>query len=422
MALFLFRIQDVHGREILDSRGNPTIEVTVRLRGGGVGTASVPSGASTGSHEALELRDGDKKRFGGKGVLRAVAHVNTALQRLVHAKDARNLRALDAAMCAADGTGNKAHFGANAILGVSLAIAHAGAAQAKQPLYRWIRQLYGVRHRSFRLPHPMMNVLNGGAHAGWSLDIQEFMIIPQQKRFCDRVRAGAEIFHALGVQLKKDGYPTTVGDEGGFAPKLQKNEDALKRIVQAIRAAGYVPGKGIALGMDAAASEFYDAKKKIYVMRSDHQSRNGTAMLRLYAEWAKKYPLISVEDPLAEDDWEHWEKITAQLGKRVQLVGDDLFVTNVTRLQEGIGRKVANAILIKVNQIGTLSETMDTISLAQKNRYAVAVSHRSGETADTTIADLAVAVNAEYIKTGSLSRSERTAKYNRLMQIEEEVG
>ncbi len=422
MPLFPFRIKDVHGREIVDSRGNPTIEVTVRLRGGGMGTASVPSGASTGSHEALELRDGDKKRFGGKGVLRAVENVNTTLRSVVRGKDARNLRELDAAMCLADGTPNKAHLGANAILGVSLAIAHAGAAEAKQPLYRWIRQLYALRHRGFRLPSPMMNVLNGGAHAGWSLDIQEFMVIPQQKKFRDRVRAGAEIFHALGAQLKKDGYATTVGDEGGFAPKLQHNEDALKRIVQAIRAAGYVPGKGVALAMDAAASEFYDAKKKMYVMQSDRQSRNGAAMLRLYAAWSKKYPLISLEDPLAEDDWEHWEKMTAQLGKRVQLVGDDLFVTNVSRLQEGITRKVANAILIKVNQIGTLSETMDAIHLAQKHKYAVAVSHRSGETADTTIADLAVAVNAEYIKTGSLSRSERTAKYNRLMQIEDEVG
>ncbi|MBP9749039.1 phosphopyruvate hydratase [Patescibacteria group bacterium] len=422
MPLFPFRIKDVHGREILDSRGNPTIEVVVRLRGGGTGTASVPSGASTGSHEALELRDGDKKRFGGKGVLRAVENVNTTLRSVVRGKDARNLRELDAAMCLADGTPNKAHLGANAILGVSLAIAHAGAAQAKQPLYRWIRHVYELRHRGFRLPYPMMNVLNGGAHAGWSLDIQEFMILPQQKKFRDRVRAGAEIFHVLGKQLAKDGYATTVGDEGGFAPKLEQNEDALKRIVQAIRVAGYVPGKGVAMAMDAAASEFYDAKKKIYVMKSDRQSRDGAAMLRLYAAWLKKYPLLSLEDPLAEDDWEHWEKMTAQLGKRVQLVGDDLFVTNASRLQEGITRKVGNAILIKVNQIGTLSETMDAIHLAQKHKYAVAVSHRSGETADTTIADLAVAVNAEYIKTGSLSRSERTAKYNRLMQIEDEVG
>jgi enolase len=417
-----FRIRSVHGREILDSRGNPTVEVAVTLASGARGVASVPSGASTGSHEALELRDGDKKRYGGKGVQKAVRNVNAVIAPLVRGKDARSLRTIDAAMLRRDGTPNKARLGANAILGVSLAAAHAGAAAAGAPLYRWLRAVYGIREKAVRFPYPMMNVMNGGAHAGWSIDLQECMIIPRQRTFRERVRAGAEIFHALGKLLKEAGFQTLVGDEGGYAPRLRGNEQALRFIMAAIRAARYKPGKEVAIGMDAAASEFYDAKKGIYTLRADKQSRRSREMIRMYAKWIKEYPLISIEDPLAEDDWGSWQEITKTLGKKVQLVGDDLFVTNVSRLERGIRMKVANAILIKVNQIGSLSETIDAISLAQKHGYAVAVSHRSGETPDTTIADLAVAVSAEYIKTGSLSRSERIAKYNRLMEIEGETA
>ena len=421
MSLFPFRIRDVHGREILDSRGNPTVEVTVKLRSGARGTASVPSGASTGTHEAAELRDHDRARYGGYGVLRAVKNVNTILCVRVRGKDARALRTLDAALIAADGTKNKSRLGANAILGVSLALAHAGAASARVPLYRWLRTVYALPIGDFRLPLPMMNVLNGGAHAGWSIDLQECMIVPKQRRFADRVRAGAEIFHALGARLRKEGLPTTVGDEGGFAPPLAKNEDALALVAAAIRGAGYVPGKGVGMAIDAAATECYGRKKRIYTFRRDRQSRNASALSRLYAHWVRAYPLLSIEDPFAEDDWAAWSEITATLGKRVLLVGDDLFVTNPRRLQEGVRRKAANAILIKLNQIGTLSETMETIALARTERYAVIISHRSGETVDTTIADLAVAVNADYIKTGSLARSERSAKYNRLMAIEDEL-
>lgn len=419
--MFDYRIRHIVGREILDSRGNPTVEVKMTLRSGAVGVASVPSGASTGSHEALELRDGDKKRYGGKGVQKAVEFVNGVLSHAVHGMDVRKIRAIDEELIAIDGTKNKERVGANAILGISLAAAHAGAAEKKAPLYRWIRDIYDLPQKKFNLPLPMMNVLNGGAHAGWSIDFQECIIIPQQKKFRERVRAGAEVFHALGGLLKKDGYQTLVGDEGGYAPVLPTNSAAFDYIVRAIRAAGYKPGKEVALGMDVAASEFYDAKKKFYQLRRDGQSRKADALIAFYEQLVKKYPIVSIEDPLAEDDWVHWEEITAKMGKKVQLVGDDLFVTNVERLKKGIEQKVANAILIKVNQIGSLSETIDAISLAQKHKYAVAVSHRSGETTDTTIADLAVAVNAQYIKTGSLSRSERISKYNRLMEIEDEV-
>jgi enolase len=416
------RIKEIFGREILDSRGNPTVEATVILRSGAEGIGRVPSGASTGAHEALELRDGDKKRFGGAGVLSAVRNVNTVLRRKIIGMDAGDLRAIDRAMIALDGTANKKKLGANAILGISLAALNAGATGAKVPLYRWIRRVYGLPQRSWRLPLPMMNVMNGGAHAGWSIDLQECMIIPRQKKFSERLRAGSEIFHVLGGLLKKTGFQTLVGDEGGYAPKLKGNEAALKLIMRAIKTAGYAPGREVALGMDAAASEFFDAKKKLYLMKSDQRTRRPEEMIALYERWIKKYPLISIEDPLAEDDWASWRVITKKLGKKIKLVGDDLFVTNVSRLRQGLRLGAANAILIKLNQIGTMTETIEAITLAQKNGYAVAVSHRSGETADTTIADLSVAVNAEYIKTGSLSRSERIEKYNRLTKIEEELA
>ncbi len=417
-----YDIKNVVGREILDSRGNPTVEVTVVLQSGASGTAGIPSGASTGTHEALELRDGDKKRYGGKGVLKAVRNVNTVLKRKVVGLDARELQKIDEAMIAADGTENKSNLGANAILGVSLATARAGAVEATEPLYRWIRTVYGLQYKNFSLPYPMMNVMNGGAHAGWSIDLQECMIVPRQKKFSERVRAGAEIFHALGGLLKKAGFQTLVGDEGGYAPKLKGNEAALAYIIKAIKVAGYEPGAEVALGMDAAASEFYDAKEKIYELKSDGAKKSAKQMIALYEKWTKKYPLIVLEDPLAEDDWANWKEITKKLGRKITLIGDDFFVTNVARLKRGIEAGAANAILIKVNQIGSLSETIDAIRLAQKNGYKIAVSHRSGETEDTTIADLAVAVNAEFIKTGSLSRIERVAKYNRLMAIEGEVG
>ncbi len=415
------RIETVHAHEILDSRGNPTLEVAVLLEDGTIGSASVPSGASTGVHEALELRDGDPKRYGGKGVLKAAKNVNKTLAAAVRGMDATRQRDVDAALLDADGTPNKAKLGANAILGVSLATAHAAAKTKRLPLYRYLRHTFDLPHRTYRLPTPTMNVLNGGAHAGWLLDFQEFMIVPKQRLFRERVRCGAEIFHALGTLLKKKGFATTVGDEGGYAVPLAKNEDAFKLILQAAQQAGYRAGKDVVLAMDPATSELYDPKAKRYRLRVDGVSLTSDEMIDLWKRWTKKYPIASLEDGLAEDDWEGWERLTADLGGKVALVGDDLFVTNADRLQQGIDRDVANAILIKVNQIGTLSETMDAIMLAQQHGYAVSVSHRSGETPDTTIADLAVAVNADYIKAGSLSRSERLAKYNRLMEIEEEV-
>jgi len=412
------KIVDVRAREVLDSRGNPTVEVKVTLEGGVSAVASVPSGASTGTHEALELRDGDAKRYSGKGVMKAVANVNGAIKRKVVGMDARDQRGVDAAMLELDGTANKSKLGANAILGVSLAVARAASVAEGVPLFAWIRTAYGIARMDRPMPLPMMNVLNGGAHADFSLDMQECIVIPRQKTFAERVRAGSEIFHALGKILKKRGYATTVGDEGGYAPKLPTNEKALATIVEAIKAAGYEPGKDVAIGADVAASEFYDAKKKQYVMKVDHRSLSGAQMIAMYGKWTKKYPFLTIEDPLAEDDWENWAIITKAMGKTVTLVGDDLFVTDAKRLQRGIDEKVANAILIKVNQIGSLSETIDAISLAQAHKYKVAISHRSGETADTFIADLAVATGAEFIKTGSLSRSERLEKYNRLMAIE----
>ncbi len=410
----------IRGYEILDSRGYPTVRVVVELKDGSIGVASVPSGASTGSHEALELRDGDKKRYGGKGVLRAVSNVNNALARALKGMDALQQRKIDDAMRALDGTENKSRLGANAILGVSLAVAHASSRSLGMPLYRYIRNAFKISDKNYRMPQPTMNILNGGRHADSGLSIQEFMVIPMAKTLTEQVRKGAEIFHSLHDLLKKKGLLTLVGDEGGFAPTLGANEKALSFIVKAIENAGYMPGKDAYLGMDFAASEFYDQNSNLYYLAPKKGLRSDQ-MIELLDIWHKKYPIIVAEDVLAEDDWDGWQALTKKLGKRLVLVGDDLFVTNAKRLVMGIDKNVANAILIKLNQIGSLTETIDCIALAQSKGYKIQVSHRSGETGDTTIADLAVAVNAEFIKTGSLSRSERTEKYNRLMEIEYEL-
>ncbi len=412
-------IKSIQAREVLDSRGNPTVAAKVTLVNGESAEAMVPSGASTGVHEALELRDGDKKRYGGKGVLKAVKHVNTIIAKQLIGKDVRKHRQLDEIMLKLDGTANKSKLGANAILAVSLANAQVGAREAKQPLYRYLRTIYSLKYTGWKLPHPMMNIVNGGEHADNAIEFQEFMIVPQANTFAKRLQQGAEVFHALRGYFHKQGYNTGVGDEGGFAPDLKKNEDALKAIGAAVKLAGYTFGKDIKIALDPASSEFYNAKSRKYTV--DAKAISADNLNRLYSTWAKKYHIISIEDGLAEDDWDNWRVHTALLGKRMHLVGDDLFVTNADRLQAGINQEVANAILIKVNQIGSLSETIDTIQLAQKNNYIVVISHRSGETEDTTIADLSVAVNAQYIKTGSLSRSERVAKYNRLLAIEAEV-
>ncbi len=415
-------LKEVSAREILDSRGNPTIEVTARLADGTRAKAAVPSGASTGSHEALELRDGDKKRYRGMGVLKAVKNVNTLINDAVRGMEVQQQRKLDDAMRELDGTAGKSKLGANAILGVSLAAARAGATSLQMPLYRYLRDIFQLPYDGFKLPIATMNVLNGGAHADWSIDFQECMIVPKAKTFRERVRIGSEVFHALKGILKEKGYPIGVGDEGGFAPELKKNEDALKLIMLAIRKAKYAPGRDVALAMDPATSEFYDAKKKRYTLHTDKKKLDSRKMIAMWANLIKKYPIISLEDGLAEDDWDGWKAMTEALGKKTALVGDDLFVTNIDRLRRGIVDGIGNAILIKVNQIGTLTEAIDAIRMARESEYAVSVSHRSGETADTFIADLAVAVNAEYIKTGSMSRSERLEKYNRLMEIEDELS
>ncbi|MDO8571639.1 MAG: phosphopyruvate hydratase [bacterium] len=414
-------IKTIRASEILDSRGNPTVRVRVFLDDGSIGVASVPSGASTGSHEALELRDGDKKRYGGKGVLKAVAHVNGPIAKALTGLDVKQQRHIDEVMNQLDGTENKSRLGANAILGVSLAVAHAGSVSAKLPLYTYLRIIYDLSYETYRLPIPTMNILNGGRHADSGLGIQEFMIIPQHKKCTERIRIGTEIFHALKALLNKKGFPALVGDEGGFAPMLGSNERAIQTILQAVKLAGYTPGKDVFLGLDLAASEFYDDKTKLYAIEKGKRGIKAAQMISLLQKWTLKYPLRIIEDGLAEDDWDHWKDLTKKLGNKAKLVGDDLFVTNIKRLKDGIDKKVGNAILIKLNQIGSLTETIDCIRLAQRHKYIVNVSHRSGETADTTIADLAVAVNAEYIKTGSLSRSERVEKYNRLMEIEREL-
>jgi len=413
------KIKNIVAREILDSRGNPTVESEVTLQNGVVAVAKVPSGASTGTHEAVELRDGGN-RYGGKGVLKAVKNVNTIINKALKGKDVTNIRMLDQIMLDLDGTKNKAKLGANAILSVSLACTRAAATTNKVPLYKFIRQNFKIKEKGFRLPVPTMNILNGGRHADNNLSIQEFMIIPRHKLFRERVRMGSQIFHSLANILSQKKCTTSVGDEGGFAPDLLNNEKALQLIMQAIKSAGWVPGKHVFLGLDVAASEFY--RKGKYYFVSQKQGWRSDKLIRVMEKWVKKYPLISIEDGLDEDDWDNWKILTKRMGKKTVLVGDDLFVTNVDRLKRGIENKVGNAILIKVNQIGTLSETIDTIMLAKKNNYQVSVSHRSGETSDTFIADLAVAVNAEFIKTGSLSRSERVEKYNRLMEIEQEVS
>lgn len=410
------RIIKVEALEILDSRGNPTVRAYVTLGDGTVGAASVPSGASTGTHEALELRDGGK-RYGGKGVRRAVKNIEKFIARKILGMDARRQEALDRTMRTLDGTKNKSTLGANAILGVSLATARAVSLSSGEPLYKYLRRAFRLKYTGFRLPVPTMNILNGGAHADSGLAVQEFMIIPQHSRFFERVRMGAEVFQALKTLLKSDGFATSVGDEGGFAPRLGASEHALQIIVRAIGNAGYRPGKDVMLGMDIAASEFFDRGAYTF----EGKKLDAAGMMRTIGKWMRTYPITSIEDPLAEDDWDNWVKFTKEFGRTHPIVGDDFFVTNVERLRRGIGMGAANAILIKLNQIGTLSETIETILLAQKNNYKVSVSHRSGETADTFIADLAVAVNAEFIKTGSLSRSERVEKYNRLLEIEREV-
>ncbi len=412
------KIKQIQAREILDSRGNPTVEAKVVLENGIIGVAKVPSGASTGTHEALELRDGGK-RYGGKGVLKAVKNVNTVIAKNLIGQEVGNLVVLDEKMLKLDGTKNKSRLGANAILAVSMAVARAGAEAAKKPLYKYLREVYKLKEKEWRLPVPMMNILNGGRHADNGLTIQEFMIIPKHKSMHERVRMGAQIFHALASILSQKGYKTAVGDEGGFAPELLNNERALQVIMEAIKSSGFEPGKQVFLGLDVAASEFHHHDK--YYFLNNKQGWTSEKMIGVYKQWSKKYPLVSIEDGLSEDDWSGWSKLTKEIGKNVNLVGDDLFVTNVERLERGIKENIANAILIKLNQIGSVTETIQAISLAKQNGYKVAVSHRSGETSDTFIADLAVAVNSEFIKTGSLSRSDRVEKYNRLMEIADEV-
>ena len=412
------RIQNIKAREVLDSRGNPTVEVDCILEGGVRGRSIVPSGASTGEHEALELRDGDKKRFLGKGVLKAVANVNGIIAPALAGQDATLQSHIDQLMLTLDGTKNKSKLGANAMLGVSMAIARAASKSHNLPLFRYIG---GVK--ASVLPVPMMNIVNGGAHADNNVDFQEFMIMPiGAPSLPEAVRMGAEVFHNLKKILHDSGHGTAVGDEGGFAPNLKSNQEAIELILKAIETSGYRPGDDIALALDTASSEFYDKKGKYVFKKSDKSVKTADDMIRLFADWVSKYPIVSIEDGLAEDDWEGWQALTREIGKKVQLVGDDLFVTNTERLARGMGMGVANAILIKVNQIGTLTQTLDAINMARKASYGIVISHRSGESEDTFIADLAVATNAGQIKTGSMSRTDRVAKYNQLLRINEELG
>ncbi|MCW5899247.1 MAG: phosphopyruvate hydratase [Flavobacteriales bacterium] len=411
-------IAKIQAREILDSRGNPTIEVDVWADTGHMGRAAVPSGASTGAHEAVELRDGDAKRYLGKGVQRAVEHVNETLNKELQGALVSDQAMLDRALIALDGTPNKANLGANAILGVSLAVAKCAASEANLPLYRYVG---GVN--ACMLPVPLMNILNGGAHADNKVDVQEFMIMPVgAPSFAHGLRMGAEIFHALKTVLKKKGLATNVGDEGGFAPDLPSNEEALKLVMQAIEQAGYRPGDDIVLALDCASTEFYDVEKKRYTLESTGDVLTSGELVTMWTDWSKRYPIVSIEDGMAEDDWDGWRKLTEAIGDRVQLVGDDLFVTNTQRLAKGIDEDIANSILIKVNQIGTLTETIEAVDMAHRSAYTSIMSHRSGETEDSTIADLAVALNCGMIKTGSASRSDRIAKYNQLLRIEEQLG
>jgi len=412
-------IVKVVGREILDSRGNPTVEADVHLADGTVGRAAVPSGASTGEHEAVELRDGDKSRYLGKGTRNAVENINKKISPALAGLDAADQSLVDSTMLKLDGSANKGKLGANSILAVSMAVARASAESEMTPLYRY---LGGVNARV--LPVPLMNVINGGVHADSSVDLQEFMLTPVgATRFSEALRMGAETFHTLKTVLKKRGYSTAVGDEGGFAPSLKSNEEALEVLVEAIEKAGYKPGEQIAIALDPASSEFYDKDKNRYVFKkSDKSEKTPAEMVEFYANWVKQYPIISIEDGMAEDDWDGWKQMSDVLGAKIQLVGDDLFVTNTERLQRGIDNKIANSILVKVNQIGSLTETLDTMRLAAGANYTAVVSHRSGETEDAFIADLAVATNAGQIKTGSASRTDRIAKYNQLLRIEEELG
>ncbi|MBL7777642.1 MAG: phosphopyruvate hydratase [Chitinophagales bacterium] len=413
------QIQKVHARQVLDSRGNPTVEVDVITTNGTLGRAIVPSGASTGKHEAVELRDGDKKKYLGKGVLKAVKNVNTIIAKELEGLSVFEQNAIDQIMVLLDGTPNKAKLGANAILAVSLAASKAAADELGMPLYRYVG---GVNANT--LPVPLMNILNGGAHADNKIDFQEFMIVPTgADTFSDALRMGVEVFHHLKQVLKKKKYSTNVGDEGGFAPEIGSNEEAIETVLAAIEAAGYKPGKDIYIAMDAASTEFYDEKTKVYHFhKSSGKKLKSEEMVAYWESWVKKYPIVSIEDGMAEDDWKGWKLLSEKLGNKVQLVGDDLFVTNVTRLQKGISDKTANSILVKVNQIGSLTETINAVNLAHRSGYTSVMSHRSGETEDVTIADLAVALNCGQIKTGSASRTDRIAKYNQLLRIEEELG
>jgi enolase len=417
------KIAKVHGRQIIDSRGNPTVEADVILEDGSLGRAAVPSGASTGEHEALELRDGDKSRFMGKGVLKAVANINRDIDAAVRGMDATGQRELDQHMISVDGTPNKGKLGANAILAVSMAAARAAAASQKVPLYRYLAKYSSVAGANI-LPVPMMNILNGGAHADNSVDPQEFMAMPiGAKSFSEALRMGVEVFHNLKTVLHKRGYSTAVGDEGGFAPNLKSNEEALEVVLEAILKAGYQPGEQIAIALDPAASEFYDKASGKYIFKkSDKSERTSEQMVDFWAGWARQYPIVSIEDGMSEDDWAGWKLMTERMGAQIQLVGDDIFVTNTQIFARGIKEKVGNAILIKLNQIGTVTETIEAIEMARKAGYASIVSHRSGETEDTFIADLVVAMGTGQIKTGSASRTDRIAKYNQLLRIEEELG
>jgi enolase len=412
-------ISEIHARQILDSRGNPTIEVDVTTEDGHFGRAAVPSGASTGKHEAVELRDNDKSVYMGKGVLQAVNNVNDIIAEELIGWEVTDQAGIDKFLIQLDGTPNKAKLGANATLAVSMAVAKAAAEESNQPLYRY---LGGVN--AFTLPIPLMNIINGGAHADNKIDFQEFMIVPVgAPSFSEGLRWGVEIFHHLKSVLKKKGYSTNVGDEGGFAPEIQSNEEAIETVLEAIKAAGYEPGTQVAIALDAASSEMYDEATKSYKFyKSSQKVISSDEMVAFWTDWANRYPIVSIEDGMAEDDWDGWKKLTESIGNRVQLVGDDLFVTNVLRLKEGIDKGIANSILVKVNQIGTVTETIDAVNMAHKAGYTSIMSHRSGETEDTTIADLAVALNCGQIKTGSASRTDRMAKYNQLLRIEEALG
>lgn len=412
------KIVNIKGREILDSRGNPTVEVDCILENGIIGRAAVPSGASTGEREALELRDGDKERFLGKGVLKAVENVNTKLKELVVGMDSSNIEEIDKKMIESDGTETKSNYGANAILGVSLAVLKADANLNNKPLYKYVSEKFNNNEMS--LPRPMLNIINGGAHADNKLDFQEYMIIPNRDSIKERIRISAEVFHNLKSVLKEKGLVTSVGDEGGFAPDLNSNSEGFELIVEAIKKAGYVPGADVSIGIDVAASEFYKDGK--YNLVGENRSLTTDELIDYYVELINKYPIISIEDPVDENDWEGFKKVTEKLGDKIQIVGDDLFVTNKKYLQKGIDMNAGNAILIKLNQIGTFTETLETINLARNNNFKTVISHRSGETEDTTIADLAVGLNLGQIKTGSMSRTDRICKYNELLRIEEEIN